>query len=131
MNCYRRAREAFTPGSRSHVDGQIDPLRLAELLCGERELVAVRVYRGLPSNARDPKGYGAARRQISTWSRKVLVTTVTRPLNYGNPAVPKERASMSTLPSTWCSWACCDSTTSLFWCRRTPTYCPQSRPSSP
>ena len=41
MNCYRRAREAFTPGSRSHVDGQIDPLRLAELLCGEQELVTV------------------------------------------------------------------------------------------
>lgn len=91
MNCYRRAREAFTPGSRSHVDGQIDPLRLAELLCGDRRLVAVRVYRGLPSSHRDPKAYGAADRQVARWNRLDPVRAITRPLNYRFPTAPKEK----------------------------------------
>jgi hypothetical protein len=91
MNCYRRAREAFTPGSRNHVDGQVDLRRLAELLCGERELVGVRVYRGLPSSHRNPKAYGAADRQIAHWSAQEPVTVLTRPLNYRFPATPREK----------------------------------------
>jgi hypothetical protein len=92
MNCYRRAREAFTPGSRNHVDGQVDPLRLAEFLCGPgRQLVGLRVYRGLPSNERNPKAYAAARSQIAAWTGKERVTAVTRPLNYRTPATPREK----------------------------------------
>lgn len=96
QNAYQGARGAFFGGwSPSHVDGQVYPRRLAIKLrdraAGDRELVAVRVYRGLPSSKRDPKGYGATDRQVALWNQQALVTAVTRPLNYRNPDQPKEK----------------------------------------
>lgn len=95
MNTYKRCREAFRAGSRSHVDGQVLPLRLGIKLrdraAGERELVSVRVYRGLPSSHHDPDGYGAANRQDAAWQKQTLVTPIWRPLNYRDPAKPREK----------------------------------------
>lgn len=51
----------------------------------------VRVYRGLPSSARDPKGYGAARRQIAAWERDPLTRVFWRALRYPQ-AWPQEKA---------------------------------------
>lgn len=96
QNCYKRARGAFFPqGCASHVDGQVLPLRLGAKLklaaAGDRQLVAVRVYRGLPSPAHDPNSYSAAQRQIAAWDAQACVETVTRPLNYRNPLEPREK----------------------------------------
>ncbi|HYB36220.1 MAG TPA: NYN domain-containing protein [Mycobacterium sp.] len=48
----------------------------------DRVLHEVRVYRGLPSPTRQPKGYAAARAQISVWQQLPKVKVVTRPLQY-------------------------------------------------
>lgn len=78
-----------------HIHGQIVPLRLGLALrdmgIRPRELAEVRVYRGMPSSARDPKGYGAADRQIALWRQAGLVNVITRPLNYRDPVKPKEK----------------------------------------
>ena len=76
QNTYKCAREAFGLED-SYVDGQVDPMKLGAGLAGaadptgqKRELQEIRVYRGKPDNARDPKGYGAWRRQSATWENR-------------------------------------------------------------
>ncbi|MBA3655229.1 MAG: NYN domain-containing protein [Actinobacteria bacterium] len=95
QNCYKGARWAFFEHSLRHMDGQVYPRRLAirlkDAAAGDRELVGIRVYRGLPSSLRDPKGYGAADRQMALWKQQALVEPISRPLNYRDPAVPKEK----------------------------------------
>lgn len=95
QNVYRQARRAFGLDSEHHVHGQILPLRLGLLLknmgLGDRDLTEVRIYRGMPSSTRDPKGYGAADRQIALWSQTGRVNPITRPLNYRQPDAPKEK----------------------------------------
>lgn len=95
QNCYSRARAAFFDEWAPHVDGQVYPrllgIALKNAAAGDRDLVAVRVYRGLPSSERDPKGYGAADRQAALWRQQALVVPVLRPLNYRDPAHPKEK----------------------------------------
>ena len=90
QNVYMRARDAFhNPSGNPHWMGQINPTALGRYLVsraggseGERDLHGVRIYRGMPSNGRDPKGYRAARRQIAEWERQPLVTVTTRPFRY-------------------------------------------------
>ena len=96
QNCYKSARRAFVPnGTADASEGQVLPQRLGIVLRdhadGERELVAVRIYRGMPSSRHDPKGQGAADRQVASWTAQALVTPVTRPLNYRDPSDPKEK----------------------------------------
>jgi hypothetical protein len=95
QNIYMGARGAFFPGSSNHIEGQVHPLALGRLLVGPgdatRSLVAVKVYRGMPSNQKDPKGYSAALRQISMWNQMPTVTACTRALNYRDPAHPREK----------------------------------------
>jgi uncharacterized LabA/DUF88 family protein len=95
QNVYREARRAFRLDTGHHVQGQVWPLRVGLALrnmgIGDRELSEVRVYRGMPSPERDPKGYGAADRQVALWRNTGLVTVITRPLNYRDPAAPKEK----------------------------------------
>jgi uncharacterized LabA/DUF88 family protein len=95
QNVYMGARAAFCPETSSHVDGQVDPLKVGRSLTRfgseDRHLVAVRVYRGLPSSANDPKGYGAASRQVSMWAKLGLVKACTRPLNYRDRSAPREK----------------------------------------
>ena len=99
QNAYMGAREAFDLlNSPSHVDGQFRPLALARLIAARhpsypgaklRKLAHVAIYRGLPSRARDPSGYGATRKQIAAWRSEfnTLPESVTshiecRPLSY-------------------------------------------------
>ncbi len=48
----------------------------------ESELTEVRVYRGMPDGALDPKGHGAASRQIETWERHPDLRAFTHPIAY-------------------------------------------------
>lgn len=95
QNVYRGARSAFGLTGGPHWAGQVYPRRLGLKAKGvgnaERELVAVRAYRGLPSGQYDPKGFGAAQRQVAMWAQQDLVTPRTRPLNYMDPSQPKEK----------------------------------------
>jgi NYN domain len=101
QNVYRRARDAFHVHELDpHWFGQIKPLMLGELLASEaptgvrRELAQVRVYRGLPENKHDPRGYAAARRQVRRWQSNPMVKVITRPLRYPegwpDPVLPGE-----------------------------------------
>lgn len=98
QNVYMGARQAFHPGSLSHVDGQI----VKGFRTPHRHLTAVSVYRGLPSSDKDRKGYGAASRQVAMWSKSPLVHPYTRPLNYRDPKEPREKGIDVLLPSTSC-----------------------------
>ena len=90
QNVYRRARGAFFDHRTDRAYcGQIHPLKLGELLVkagkGDRELKEVRVYRGMPVNRHDPKGYGATRRQLATWDKLApQLKYFTRDLRYAN-----------------------------------------------
>lgn len=95
-NAYRSARRAFFDDERDPgTDGHFHPLRLALKLkglgVGDRELVGVRVYRGLPSEHRDPVGAAAADRQAGIWRKADIVVPVTRTLNYRDPKRPREK----------------------------------------
>ena len=89
QNVLGRAREAFHADSAPvrSVDGQIDPVRLGELICGrppanvERELVSVRVYCGLADPHENRTMFLARRRQCERW-REDGATVITRPLQY-------------------------------------------------
>lgn len=76
----------FHPWNAPHWHGQIDPLELGELLVARspfsRQLVEVRVYRGIPDSSKDPKGYGASQRQIAQWFNSGKVKVITRTLRY-------------------------------------------------
>lgn len=94
MNVYKGAREAFFGGWDAHWFGQIRPMRLGLKLAGagddRRTLASVQVYRGQPSQTRDPKAARAFGRQTYVWSQESLTRTVSRPLNYRtNP--PREK----------------------------------------
>jgi uncharacterized LabA/DUF88 family protein len=95
QNVYKGARRCFSQPGAPHMDGQIIPLRLGLKLRdrgqNERQLTTVRIYRGMPSSAHDPKGFGACRRQVAQWDKGALVVPITRPLNYRDPVRPKEK----------------------------------------
>lgn len=89
QNVYRCACDHFGWNGHHHTKGQVLPGKLARLLCMQqppgagpgRQLQEVRVYRGIPSNTKDPRGYAACRRQLAAWQTSG-VTTVTRTLRY-------------------------------------------------
>ena len=97
QNAYRGARQAFgADDSDHHVVGQFDPIELAKLIAARhpsyqgaklRQLEQVRIYRGLPSSTRHPKGYAATRKQCDRWRRAggrdgPQIEVCTRPLDY-------------------------------------------------
>ena len=88
QNVYNGAREAFDLCGDPSRYGQIDPLRLAELIIArhpeESHLAAVRVYRGRPDSARQSQAYGANMRQSDAQEKRGrgLVTVITRTLRY-------------------------------------------------
>lgn len=85
QNVYSLARECFHPPLAPAQAGQIDPLRLGELIAtksAERELARGRVYRGRPDSRRDPRGYGANLRQCTRWERDPRVQVIWRTLRY-------------------------------------------------
>jgi uncharacterized LabA/DUF88 family protein len=102
QNAYKSAREAFNLGGLASERGNFSPYRLAQILAAGNErggagnLVRVEVHRGLPSNRRDPVGYGANRKQAAAWMREneEVVIPRLRPLRYdpGDPdAKPEEK----------------------------------------
>ena len=98
QNVYKRAREAFRHvNDHWHVHGQVRPVAAGLTLRGDkdsgRELVAVHAYRGLPSTRHDPRGYDAAQRQMASWvaTGGGIVVPHHRPLNYRDPANPREK----------------------------------------
>lgn len=90
QNAYKSARYAFNLTGLPNERGNFSPYNLARILAAgngrgtECELVWVEVHRGLPSNARDPIGYGANRRQAAAWMREnpEVVIPKLRPLRY-------------------------------------------------
>lgn len=93
QNVYKRAREAFDLGQQWHVAGQIRPMAAGLFLRGDandRELQAVHVYRGMPSQRHDQRGYAAAQRQVAAWT-SAGAHVHTRQLNYRNPSRPREK----------------------------------------
>ena len=95
QNAYHGARAAFFNRNDPAFRGQIRPRALGMKLRHRsgtgRTLVGVFVYRGLPSSRFDPKGFGAAERQIAHWQREGLVEAWSRPLNYRVPSQPREK----------------------------------------
>jgi hypothetical protein len=94
MNTYKSARGAFGwEGPDEHWEGQVHPRSLGEVICDRCQdavLRGVRVYRGRPSNKKDPKGHAAFQRQASIWDKTHLVTLITRDLRY--PEDPLQKA---------------------------------------
>lgn len=82
QNMYKGARHGFFDPGDYHVHGQFDPVSLGELICS-------RPPPGQPSSAKDPKGYGASRKQYAAW-RKRGATVIPRPLRYP-PSYPGEK----------------------------------------
>lgn len=87
---YRSARDAFFDDDASHINGQFDPIALANLICDRkpfgtakevRELSEVRIYTGRPNPSRDPKTYGSHRKQCAEWERKGVIV-IPRSLRY-------------------------------------------------
>jgi uncharacterized LabA/DUF88 family protein len=98
QNVMRDARRAFCGRPYGPADGQIDPLRYAQLLVsrqplgtkGRRTLQEVRVYRGRPDPRKDAQTYAAHMRQSHGWEQ-AGVSVITRPLRYPRDW-PKTRA---------------------------------------
>ncbi len=86
QNVYMGARETFPPQDSPKRFGQVDPIRLGELIVRKRatagELVQVRVYRGLPDRMREPRTYAAVLRQSTVWGHSPKVEVFTRRLRY-------------------------------------------------
>jgi uncharacterized LabA/DUF88 family protein len=86
QNVYKGARETFASYGAPHWEGQVDPVALAQHVTADstydRQLQQVRIYRGLPDNKHDPRGYAASRRQAATWQRSPLTQVTMRPLLY-------------------------------------------------
>jgi uncharacterized LabA/DUF88 family protein len=89
QNVYHRARDSFCTRDAAAREGQVDPLALGHLLASRvpgGRLVAVRVYRGRPSQRRDARSYAAHQRQSAQQVNRGegLVTVIARDLRYPN-----------------------------------------------
>jgi uncharacterized LabA/DUF88 family protein len=102
QNVYNGAREAFDLRADPSRYGQIDPLRLAELIVArhpeESHLDGVRLYRGRPDSAKQPQAYGANMRQSDAQEKRGrgLVKVITRTLRYPHdwPSTPAQEKGM-------------------------------------
>jgi hypothetical protein len=96
QNVYEDFRRAFVTGTLLPTHGQFHPIRLGQLLADRGpdfeawRLSGVRVYTGHPAPNRNPRGAGAADRQIQAW-RDAGAVVRHRPLQYlpGQPARQK------------------------------------------
>lgn len=96
QNVYRRGQAAFDASlSPAHTVGQVHPLRLARRIVRKRtdaRLEQVRVYRGIPTNHENPKGYAANRRQTAAWLKEdPSIHVYLRPLQYLPGLPPREK----------------------------------------
>jgi hypothetical protein len=103
MNTYKSARDAFNFwGLDDHWEGQVHPRTVGDLLCArytnlEVALKEVRVYRGRPSNKKDPKGYAAFQRQKSVWDATTHVEVTTLDLRYPQDGSKPEEKGIDVL----------------------------------
>lgn len=90
-NVYKGARRAFFSDTSPHYHGQINPIKLGELLCsraasGEtRTLHKVRIYTGSPDATRESQSYSAHTKQRNEWERlgaKVITRTLRYPVDW-------------------------------------------------
>jgi hypothetical protein len=100
QNVHLTARDAFAPPGTSARDTLVDPLAFAEKLIEVRSarqriadqklvrLDSIRVYRGFPSNHREPALYSAAQRQRAMWERDSRVRVIARTLSGTRPSTP-------------------------------------------
>jgi uncharacterized LabA/DUF88 family protein len=96
QNIYKGARESFHVPDAAGENGQVHPLQLGQILAGlvtDGELKQIRIYRGIPSNQRDPRGYGAVRKQTASWVRSSpeKVHVYHRPVQYLPGMAPREK----------------------------------------
>lgn len=88
QNVYKQARSAFHSANDPGPKGQVHPVDLAETIAARapegvnRELSGVRIYRGMPDNKYDSKGYDATQRQITSWQKDDRVVVTTSKLKY-------------------------------------------------
>lgn len=82
QNMFKGAREAFFNNTGSHTLGQFSPSKLGELIAKkkplgqegeERTLAQVRIYSGRADSSKDPKTYGANRRQFAAWQNEGVI----------------------------------------------------------
>ena len=96
QNVYNWARRMFVdnPKDAKPVEGHIRPEKLGELLVGRRQrpgaLEQVRVYRGRPNPAREPKATRANDRQTDSWQRHDRVKVIRRDLKYRDRAASEK-----------------------------------------
>ncbi len=89
QNLHGRARESFHVGdsAKRSSDGQVDPVKLGELICRRsppgvaRELATVRVYCGVADPHQNRTMFMARSKQIARW-RRDGTEVITRPLQY-------------------------------------------------
>ncbi len=98
QNAHHRAHDGYSPG-RPMSAALLDPALLADAVMAARtrarahefdspdELATILVFRGLPSNRRNPRGYAAVLREAAEWERDPRVKAHLRPLSYrsGSP----------------------------------------------
>jgi len=94
QNIHLTARDVFAPPGTAARDTLIDPVAFADKIVAVRadrqqaaaqksvQLTAIRVYRGSPSNHREPQLYSAAQRQRAMWSRDSRTAVAYRTLRY-------------------------------------------------
>lgn len=77
QNVYNGARDAFDLRESGHIAGNVDPIKLGAGLASapepsgrRRQLTEIRVYRGRPDNAWDPRTYAAWRSQTASWEQR-------------------------------------------------------------
>ncbi len=102
QNMYKGARETFFGNTGFHGHCQFHPSKLGELIAkknpfgheGEdRTLTEVRVYSGRADSSKDPRTYGASRRQFAAWEKQgVIVKARTLKYRYDWPnSEPQEK----------------------------------------
>lgn len=86
QNVFMAAKRVFHTGPLGPTAGQIDPLKLGQLIVARRSrpsvLHQVRVYRGLPDATKQPRPYAANERQTAAWVKSPQVEVIRRPLQY-------------------------------------------------
>ena len=111
QNIHLMAHGLFAPAGVPVHECLIHPLRFAEQVMAVRAvrqqdpaqqravLTSVRVFRGAPSNQREPFLYGISQRQRSAWTRDKRVDVVYRTLRYPSdwPASPAREKGVAVL----------------------------------
>jgi uncharacterized LabA/DUF88 family protein len=106
QNIHLTARDLFAPPGLPVHECLIHPLKFAEQVMAVRAtrqrdtlqqqavLAGVRVFRGAPSNAKEPFTYGISQRQRSEWTRDRRVAVTYRTIRYPPPSsgkLPREK----------------------------------------